>query len=277
MNGLIRGILISVLAFGAVGCSKVPAGNVGIIVHLLGGDKGVDSEEVGVGRYWLGWNDELYLFPTFTQNDTWNDKESITFQTKEGLNVNADIGISYHIEADKVTDIFQKYRKGVNEITHVVLRNSVRDAFNKAASSRDIESVYGEGKTALIEEVTTIVRHEMDPVGIKIESIYLVGDMRLPESIVESINAKIQALQKTQQRENEVAQSKAEADKTIAEARGVAESKIAIAKAEAEAIEIKGAALRNNPSVLELNKIDKWNGELPQYMTGPVPMLNFTK
>lgn len=88
---------------------------------------------------------------------------------------------------------------------------------------------------------------------------------------------KFKRYKKTQQRENEVAQSKAEADKAIAESRGIAESKIAIAKAEAEAIEIKGSALRNNPSVLELNKIDKWNGELPQYMTGPVPMLNFTK
>jgi regulator of protease activity HflC (stomatin/prohibitin superfamily) len=114
-------------------------------------------------------------------------------------------------------------------------------------------------------------------VGIKVESLYLVGNMRLPQTVVESINAKIQALQKTQQRENEVAQSRAEADKAIAEARGVAESKLAIAKAEAEAIEIKGAALKNNPAVLELNKIDKWDGQLPQYMTGPVPMLNFQK
>jgi regulator of protease activity HflC (stomatin/prohibitin superfamily) len=268
-----------------VACSNVPPGYTGIKVFLNGGDKGVDSQVLGVGRYWIGVNEDLFLFPTFTQNHVWTkastegspNDDSFTFQTRQGLTVNTDVGISYHIEPDKVTDIFQKYRKGVSEITHVVLRNSVRDAFNKAASSRDIESVYGEGKSALIDDVTTLVRHDMDSVGIKIESIYLVGDMRLPESIVESINAKIQALQKTQQRENEVAQSKAEADKTIAEARGVAESKIAIAKAEAEAIEIKGAALRNNPSVLELNKIDKWNGELPQYMTGPVPMLNFTK
>ena len=79
-------------------CTTVPAGSAGVVVHMLGSSKGVDAEEVGVGRYWLGFNDELYLFPTYTQNDTWKDKESITFQTKEGLEVNADIGISYHIE-----------------------------------------------------------------------------------------------------------------------------------------------------------------------------------
>ena len=267
------------------GCSNVPPGYTGIKVFLNGGDKGVDSQILGVGRYWIGVNEQLFLFPTFTQNHVWTqaktegspNDDSFTFQTKQGLTVNTDVGISYHIEGDKVTNIFQKYRKGTDEITNLVLRNSVRDAFNKAASSRDIEAVYGEGKTALMEEVLSLVQAEMDPVGIRVESLYLVGNMRLPQTVVESINAKIQALQKTQQRENEVAQSKAEADKAIAEARGVAESKLAIAKAEAEAIEIKGAALRNNPNVLELNKIDKWDGQLPQYMTGPVPMLNFQK
>jgi regulator of protease activity HflC (stomatin/prohibitin superfamily) len=267
------------------GCSNVPPGYTGIKVFLNGGEKGVDSQVLGVGRYWIGVNEQLFLFPTFTQNHVWTqaategspNDDSFTFQTKQGLTVNTDVGISYHIEPDKVTTIFQKYRKGTDEITNLVLRNSVRDAFNKAASSRDIESVYGEGKAALVDEVLSIVQAEMDPVGIKVESLYLVGNMRLPQTVVESINAKIQALQKTQQRENEVAQSRAEADKAIAEARGVAESKLAIAKAEAEAIEIKGAALKNNPAVLELNKIDKWDGQLPQYMTGPVPMLNFQK
>jgi regulator of protease activity HflC (stomatin/prohibitin superfamily) len=267
------------------GCSNVPPGYTGIKVFLNGGEKGVDSQVLGVGRYWIGVNEQLFLFPTFTQNHVWTqvategspNDDSFTFQTKQGLTVNTDVGISYHIEPDKVTTIFQKYRKGTDEITNLVLRNSVRDAFNKAASSRDIESVYGEGKAALVDEVLSIVQAEMNPVGIKVESLYLVGNMRLPQTVVESINAKIQALQKTQQRENEVAQSRAEADKAIAEARGVAESKLAIAKAEAEAIEIKGAALKNNPAVLELNKIDKWDGQLPQYMTGPVPMLNFQK
>ena len=52
-------------------CSKVPAGQVGIKFYLLGGEKGVDTEELGPGRYWIGVNEELYLFPTYTQNYTW--------------------------------------------------------------------------------------------------------------------------------------------------------------------------------------------------------------
>ena len=75
--------LLSVLA----GCSKVPAGNVGVIVNLYGSEKGVETREVGTGRYWVGVNEELYLFPTFTQTETWGGKEAISFQTVEGMKV----------------------------------------------------------------------------------------------------------------------------------------------------------------------------------------------
>lgn len=267
-------------------CDNVPVGNVGILVHKLGGAKGVDSEELGVGRVWLGINDELFIFPTFTQNHVWTkDKtegspndDSFTFQTKEGLNVNTDVGIAYHIDPTKITTVFQRYRKGADEITNSVLRNTVRDAFNKSASNVDIESVYGAGKAALMESVLKRVTDEMKPIGIEVENIFLVGNMRLPETVVEAINAKIGATQKAAQRENEVAQAKAEADKAIETARGEAQSKLAIAKAEAEAIQLKGNALKDNPKLAELAAIEKWNGELPQYMlSGSTPFINLNK
>ena len=268
------------------GCDNVPVGNVGILVHKLGGAKGVDSEELGVGRVWLGINDELFNFPTFTQNHVWTkDKtegspndDSFTFQTKEGLNVNTDVGIAYHIDPTKITTVFQRYRKGADEITNSVLRNTVRDAFNKSASNVDIESVYGAGKAALMESVLKRVTDEMKPIGIEVENIFLVGNMRLPETVVEAINAKIGATQKAAQRENEVAQAKAEADKAIETARGEAQSKLAIAKAEAEAIQLKGNALKDNPKLSELAAIEKWTGELPQYMlSGSTPFINLNK
>lgn len=285
-------IIFSVLALTTLsGCSKVPAGNVGIIVHLLGGEKGVDSEEVGVGRYWLGFNDELYLFPVYTQNDAWKrteDKDqSITFQTREGLNVNADVGISYHIDPKKVSAVFQKYRKGVDEISDVYLRNMVQDALVKASSTKEVETVYGQGKTELLESVETQVRNEVEPIGIVIENLYWVGTLRLPDTVVAAIDAKITATQKAAQRENEIQQTKAEAQKAIEEARGEAESKLAVARAEAESVRIQGEAeadaiqaksraLSSNPQLVQYEIAVKWNGSLPQTTFGAssIPMLN---
>lgn len=287
MGGL---VLAFFLLFGLRGCAKVPAGNVGVIVHMLGGEKGVDAEERGVGRLWLGWNDELFLFPTFTQNDTWKDKESITFQTKEGLNVNADLGISFHIDPNKVATVFQKYRKGIDEISDIYLHNMVRDALVKAASTQDVETVYGAGKAELLARVEDSVRAEVEPIGIVIEHIYWVGTLNLPSTVVDNINAKINATQKAMTRENEIQQTKAEAQKAIEEANGVAASKLAIARAEADAVKIKGEAeasaieakskaLTQNPQLVQYEIANKWNGELPTTTFGAssIPMLNLSK
>lgn len=66
-SSLIFVVCIALLSSLNMGCSKVEAGHVGVKVYLLGRDKGVDSEVLGVGRYWIGWNEDLYLFPTYQQ------------------------------------------------------------------------------------------------------------------------------------------------------------------------------------------------------------------
>ena len=279
MKPFLKRILTTVAALSMLGlaaCAKVPAGNVGVKFNLYGGDKGVQSTELQPGRYWVSWNQEVYTFPTFTQTYTWTrdsregskNDESISFQTDGGLTVDADIGITYHVNPDKVTTLFQTYRKGISEITHVYLRNMVRDALVSEASGMNVEAIYGSGKVALIKRVRDDVQTEVFNKGIVIEKINWIGQMRLPPNVVKAINAKIQATQMAQQRENEVKQAKAEAQKEVAKANGVAQSRLAIAEAEAKAIAVKGKALRENPEVIQLNMVEKWDGKLPRYQLG---------
>jgi regulator of protease activity HflC (stomatin/prohibitin superfamily) len=276
--------LIALLAGSVAACSKVPAGNVGVKVYLLGDSKGVEVEELGVGRYWIGFNEELYLFPTFMQNYVWTkdptegstNDESISFQTVEGLTANADIGISYSIDPTKVTDIYQMYRRGVDEITDTFLRNMVRDSLVKAAASQPIEQVYGAGKAILIETVQEEVAAQVTDLGIIIDKIYWIGDIRLPDTVIESINAKIEATQRAQQRQNEVAQARAEADKKIEEARGQAQSLLLVAEAQAEANKLLAESL--TMEFVQYQAITRWDGILPR-MTGDsaIPFIDVTR
>ncbi len=261
------------------GCSKVPAGNVGVIVNLYGSEKGVETREVGTGRYWVGVNEELYLFPTFTQTETWGGEEAISFQTVEGMKVGGAVGITYSVSPDKVTTLFQKYRAGIDEITNKFLRNMVRDAFNDVASKLPVESVYGAGKADLLLAVEKRVRDQVAPIGINIERIYYASDLVLPPQVTQSLNAKIQATQMAEQRRNEVAQAKAEADKERARAQGEADAKLTLATADAKAIEIRAQALRSNPDVVTLNAVEKWDGKLPTYMASgsPLPFIGISK
>jgi len=261
-------------------CSKVPAGHVGIKVYLLGSDKGVDSEELGVGRYHIGINEELYLFPTFRQNYVWTkdekegslDDESFTFQTKEGLEASVDLGITYHLDKTKINTIFQEYRRGINEITDVFMRNNVRDSLNQIASKMEITSVYGAGKSQLINDVHESVKNNLYDTGIIVDKIYLICSIRLPRTVITALNNKVQATQRAQQRENELREAQAEAKKRIAQAEGEATAILTRAKAEAEANRLVSNSLTEILNQYE--KIKKWDGKLPGVTGGAIPFLD---
>jgi regulator of protease activity HflC (stomatin/prohibitin superfamily) len=278
MNAL-RAIGIAAICVGLTACwDKVPAGNVGIMVNLLGSDKGVQAQELGVGRYWVGFNQELYLFPTFTQTYAWakGDKvdESITFNDKDGQVVGTDVGITYHINPDKASILFQKYRKNLEEITDINLRNMVRDGFAERASKMSIEEIYGVKKADLVNEVQADVQAEVKDFGIVIEKVYLINHMRLPPAIENAINAKANAVQLAEQKQNEIVGAQAEAQKEIAAAQGVAQSKLIVAEAEAKAIKLKSDALNNSPALVQWQAVDKWDGHLPTVNGGAMPFIN---
>lgn len=268
-------ILVTFLA----ACSKVPAGYVGVKFDMYGGDKGVTGEVVSPGKYWLGWNEEMYLFPTFTQNAVWTkdvqpgseNDESITFQDKEGTQINADVGISFAVNHDKADTVFQKYRKGIGEITDVYVRNMVRDAINTKTSVMDVADIYGVGKEKLMQDVTSMVREQIGDIGIMVEKIYWIGPMRLPPSITTAINAKIEATQKAQQRENELQTATAQAQIARETARGEADARLIDTRATAEANRLIQASITQE--LVDYNKVLRWDGKLPTTTGAAVPFI----
>lgn len=269
MSRFLKGIMLAgAMVFGSLvltGCDRVEPGNVGIKVNKLGDDKGV-GEVVGVGRYWLGMNTDLYIFPTFKQMKTYD--QPFNFQLSDGTSIGHKLGVAYKVDPTKITTIFQTYRKGVEEITDTDLRQKIEDSLNRRGSRINTDSFIDGGKAELLDGALVDLQKEMDPVGIKVISLSWVGAPDYPDTVKKSINAKVEATQKTLQRVQEVQQSKAEADKKVEEARGDADSTMLRAKAEADAINLKGEAIRKNPEIINWAKIDKWDGKLPVYQAG---------
>src|SRR5262245_45304106 len=99
-------IFVSILMSSCV--SRIDAAHVGIRVKLAGSSRGVDDIPIVTG--WVLYNpltEQLVQFPTSVQNVVWTKDphegrsvdESITFSSQEGVNINSDIGLSFHIEA----------------------------------------------------------------------------------------------------------------------------------------------------------------------------------
>lgn len=267
--------LLAALALGvalfSTGCgyTTIQPGNVGVVVHKYGGDKGVDVDTIGVGAHWFNpMTTDIYTFSTAMQNYVWtananegsSQDESISFQTKEGLSINGDFGITYEVEPDKVAILYQKYREGIREITNVFIRNNVRDALNKAASTMSVEDVIGEGKAKLLDAATDAVVSQVGPLGIHVDKVYLIGTFRLPDVVQKSVDSKIAAQQQALQKHMEVDLSVAEGQKIMA-----------IAHAQAQANREKSASI--TPQLIAMAKIEKWDGHLPM-VTGGSAMID---
>lgn len=276
MKKLLVGLCLAAAVPMLTSCDKVPAGYRGVKVNLYGSDKGIAEESLGVGRYYIGWNSELYLFPTFLQNYSWKEEQAITMQTSEGLSIRTDAGITYSIQPDNVVKVFSKYRLGIDEITNTFLHNQVRDAMNEIASTMTVEQIYGAQKEEFIKRVNQIVKKEAALNGIDVDKIYLVGSFELPESVIASINSKIQASQNAMKVENEVATARAEAQKTIVEAQARGQQILINAESQAKANKILAESLTTE--FVQYQAILKWNGQLPR-MTGSnaVPFINVGK
>ncbi len=252
-----------ILFFMWLTCFKmISPGYVGVVIDMLGDSKGVESKELHVGMHWIAPWKNVYQFPIFEQNDTWEgDHEGFNFQTSEGMAVSADIGITYHLRSEAIPLIFQRYRRGMDEITNVFIRNYIRDAINKSASKTRIEDLYS-GKESFFEDVEKHVREDLSPIGIELSRIYLIGRFHFPQNVITALNAKIEAMQRAQQRENELREAEAEAKKQIAKAEG--QAKCAILQAEAEAKANLVLAQSVTPELIQWQATQKWDGKLPQ-------------
>lgn len=265
MRKILMALALIVSATVLTGCyERVEPGNVGIIVNKLGDEKGVEQNVKGVGRYWIGWNEELYTFPTFKQMKTYD--EPFYFQLSDGTQIGHQLAISYKVNPVKVATIFQTYRKGVDEITDQDLRQRIADVLNRQGNLINTDKFIDGGKSRLLDNVTEAIKKEMEPVGIDVLAISWVGAPQYPDNVKRAINAKVEATQKTLQREQEVQQRIAEANMAREQAKGEADAVVLKAKAEADAIKLRGDALRENPGVMELEAINKWNGVLPTTM-----------
>jgi regulator of protease activity HflC (stomatin/prohibitin superfamily) len=289
------GVVCAVLFFGCQATTRVDAGHVGIRVKLAGSDRGVQDMPVVTG--WVVYNpisEQIVIFPTSVQNIVWTADvhegrpvdESITFSSSEGVNVNADVGLSFHIEPSLAPRLYGRFRQNdMMILADGYVRNSVREAFNDVASKMAVQQIYGSEKSKMLSEVTEKVRDVLGKDGFVIDQLTINGALRLPQNVADAINRAMEATQNAIQSENKVRQVRAEAEQAITEAHGQAEATRQKAEGEADSILIRARSeakaneiirLSTSPAVLQYRAIEHWDGKLPAFSGGgQMPMLTF--
>lgn len=266
-----------------VSVTRIGAGYEGVEIALSGSQRG--ASEIPIRTGWVFYSPlktQIIEFPTFVQTVKWTQdtsegsaaNEQMSFNSKEGMEIYADVSLSYAIDPSRVPDFYVKYRvNDLSRFTHGILRDVVRNSLNQVASTYTVEQIYGENKAEFLTKVQAVIQEKMNPVGVGIQQFGFIGAPRVPSVIASAITAKAQAIQNAERARNELAETQAEAAKQIAAAEGEAKASVTRAQGEAEANRIRQTSI--TPQLLELRKlenqralIDRWNGALPSVQTG---------
>jgi regulator of protease activity HflC (stomatin/prohibitin superfamily) len=253
-------ITIVLLVLGsAVACSgtRVRSGEVGVRVIDLGAHAGVQEAELGVGWYFPQLGSYVLKFPTTTRTEVWADSgeaigPAIQFNNADGVPTRMAISVQVRIDPQRASNAVQRYRLGFEDMVRGPVQRDLQDAFVRLGPRYTSQQlVAGEGSRLLIE-VTTLLNQRLGQEGVIIDNINLVGAPSLPEAIRDRINQRIEAEQNVATQEAQVRVVQAQAQQRIAAAEGLA-----------RAMQIEGAALANNPQVLRMREIERWNGQCP--------------
>ena len=262
--------LVLLLAF-VSGCTRIDAGHAGIVVNLSGKNRGVQDYTVSTG--WVYYNPigtSVFEYPTSVQTYQWTkspnegskNDESITFTTKESVSINADISVSYQLEAALIPAFYVKFRNDdLKTFTFGYMHNITRDAFMEVGGHYTVEQVMGDNEQFL-HAVRDRVQENLKPIGVNLQQLGFIGTPRPPNQVIESINLAQQAKYNALRVQNELAQTQAEVAKMVANADGLAKSNRILS----ESI---------TPNLLEKQRLDiqdrwisRWNGNQPSVVAG---------
>lgn len=260
---LVRGMLFS--------WKVIEPGFAGIKINRLV-NKGITREDIVTGFiFYNPIQSSIVIYPTFIQRVAWtHDKtegkavnEELTFNTKDSVPVNIDVAVSYQLEAARVPEFYTKFRAdNIDSFTHGFLRDTTRNIVANIGSEYNFDDINGSKKEEFLQRVGKSLNENVHQYGVNIQQFGLIGSLRPPQALLEAVNAKTQAIQKSIQVENEVRAAQAEAKKKIAIAEGEAAANRALASS------LEPRLLEWERLKIMRDQISKWNGKMPDVLAG---------
>ena len=265
--------VVVALLISSTACSRIPPSFAGVKVDNWASDDKGAITSLGRGRVWYNpFTQDLYVFPLHIQRVVYEGDQAISVRSKDNATLTLNVGHAYQFQEAKVSSIFQKFRTDPETLATGVIRDAVRGAFTKAAGQHNVMDLLGPKLTAMQDEALLELRTRLSTEGISSDQLYIVGRPGIDQAIEQSINTTLSMIQEANKEEEKVRARTAIANQKIADARGDAESTLLRARAEAESAKLLTQELSD--LVLRNHALSKWNGVLPQMMTGStVPMI----
>jgi prohibitin 1 len=204
--GLI-GLLILIFLFSAV--TRVDSGAVGVLT-LFGR---VTGEALPEG---------IHLINPFKTNHelsirTQEIKETASVPSSEGLVMNLDTSLIFHLNPKRAADVYQKIGP---RYTEVLIEPNLRAAIREATASHSANALYTGEREAVARQIFDHLASLLGERGFIVESV-LLRDIQLPATLKASIESKQQAEQEALAMSFRLQKEKQEAERKRIEAAGI--------------------------------------------------------
>jgi regulator of protease activity HflC (stomatin/prohibitin superfamily) len=202
------------------------------LVSMLVGCVIIEDGEVGVSKSFGSISDEpvgqglKFQVPVALTYETWNVKlqeikEAASVPSSEGLIVGLDASLLFRVVPGQAPQLRKEIGPSYVYVEKLIVpyfRNGLRDV----VSGYPVKNIYSEtGRQEIATKLATFLRENLTPRGIIVEDV-LLRDVKLPQRFRESIEAKLTAEQKVQQKQFELEQARKDAEIEIARAEGAA-------------------------------------------------------
>jgi regulator of protease activity HflC (stomatin/prohibitin superfamily) len=118
-------------------------------------------------------------------------KESASVPSSEGLVMNLDTSLIYHLNPDKAADVYQKIGPRYMD---VLVEPNLRAAIRESTASHTANALYTGEREMVAKQIYDQLVQKIGGRGITVESV-LLRDIQLPASLKSSIESKQQAEQ----------------------------------------------------------------------------------
>ncbi len=180
--------------------------------------------------------------------------------TKDMQQADIFIVVTYALNKGEVGVVHQTY--GTAYADRVVLpkvTGAIKDVIGNIEAA-ELVNAREKAAKSILDTATAQIAEAKVPVTI---TSLVITNIDYSDVFEKSIEEKVVAQQNAIRAQNETKRVEEESKQTVIRAEAQAKSKLALAEAEAKAVEIRGKALKENPDVVMLEAITKWDGKMP--------------
>jgi prohibitin 2 len=246
------GLGLAIFAFHAMHnmVVSVPAAHVGVLYDPLAG--GVQRFELPEGLHFVAPWATVRMFRVQTQEYTMSGihnegavmgDDSIHCQTNEGLGLNLDVTVMYHIDPKDAHEMWQRIGE---DYERVLVRPYARNVIRMVVAKYSVIDVFSTKRATIEHEMADRMKAAFGEKGLVLESVLLRSVENANKEFAQAITDKQVAQQQINTEVQNLERARLEKQTHIAEARG-----------EAEAIAQRAALLRANPEVVQYEMAQK--------------------